>query len=103
MAGRPFQKEVVYNKHLPYADKLDEEADGLFAEIKRNLTSAVLLRELRPGVLFWSNRLEKYEKKLINSRHLHMFVSDVVQSGVCELCPAGLQLLALILSRMCNE
>ncbi|KAG7228067.1 hypothetical protein INR49_005689 [Caranx melampygus] len=45
------QKEIVYNGLLPYSDRLDREATELLAEIKANLSRAVLLRELWPGSL----------------------------------------------------
>lgn len=51
------QKEIVYNGLLPYAGRLDEEATELLAEIKANLSRAVLLRELWPGVAFWCRKL----------------------------------------------
>jgi len=51
------QKDLVYNKLLPYASELDAESRVWLAEIKGNLGRAVLLRELRPGCVFWLNRL----------------------------------------------
>lgn len=51
------QKELVYNGLLPYSDRLDREAADLLAEIKSNLSRAVLLRELWPGVAFWCKKL----------------------------------------------
>lgn len=51
------QKEIVYNDLLPYCDHLDREAAELLVEIKANLSRAVLLRELWPGVAFWSRKL----------------------------------------------
>uniref|UniRef100_A0A8C6U6I8 Proteasome activator subunit 4b n=1 Tax=Neogobius melanostomus TaxID=47308 RepID=A0A8C6U6I8_9GOBI len=56
------QKEIVYNALLPYADRLDSEADGLLAEIKANLSQAVLVRELWPGAAFWCRKLFSYLK-----------------------------------------
>ncbi|KAM6951408.1 proteasome activator complex subunit 4B [Aplochiton taeniatus] len=56
------QKEIVYNSLLPYADRLDREASELLADIKANLARAVLLRELWPGVSFWSRKLYSYLK-----------------------------------------
>lgn len=53
------QKENVYNKLLPYADKLDEESTELFANIKTNLVKSVLAREMRPGCALWTSRLHK--------------------------------------------
>ncbi|KAM7381432.1 hypothetical protein PAMA_012322 [Pampus argenteus] len=60
------QKEIVYNALLPYSDRLDREATELLAEIKANLSRAVLLRELWPGVAFWSRKL--FSKKELLSR-----------------------------------
>ncbi|KRT82951.1 hypothetical protein AMK59_4226 [Oryctes borbonicus] len=56
------QKENVYNKLLPYADKLDEESTKLFLDIKTNLIKSVLAREMRPGCALWTSRLNKYMK-----------------------------------------
>lgn len=53
------QKELAYNKVLPYADELDAESRVLFAEIKENLGRAVMLREIKPGCSIWSNKLYK--------------------------------------------
>jgi len=51
------QKDIVYNKLLPYADRLDAESNVMLAQIKGNLGRAVRLREIWPGVLFWTRRL----------------------------------------------
>lgn len=51
------QKDIVYNKLLPYADRLDEESNDILSKIKGNLGRAVQLRELWPGVLFWTRKL----------------------------------------------
>ncbi|XP_037609870.1 proteasome activator complex subunit 4B-like [Sebastes umbrosus] len=62
MAGFISQKEIVYNGLLPYSDRLDREATELLAEIKANLSRAVLLRELWPGVAFWARKLFSFLK-----------------------------------------
>ncbi|XP_077865747.1 proteasome activator complex subunit 4-like [Saccoglossus kowalevskii] len=54
------QKEIPYNKLLPYSDKLDDESNRFLSEVKANLGIAVQLRELRPGVLHWATRLSTY-------------------------------------------
>ncbi|XP_034049345.1 proteasome activator complex subunit 4B-like [Thalassophryne amazonica] len=56
------QKEIVYNNLLPYAERLQREATMLLEEIKANLSRAVLLRELWPGVAFWTRRLLNFLK-----------------------------------------
>ncbi|XP_026870024.2 proteasome activator complex subunit 4A isoform X2 [Electrophorus electricus] len=54
------QKDIVYNKLLPYAEKLDAESNEILAQIKGNLGRAVQIRELWPGVLFWTRKLSTY-------------------------------------------
>ncbi|XP_029305181.1 proteasome activator complex subunit 4A isoform X1 [Cottoperca gobio] len=54
------QKDIVYNKLLPYADRLDEESNDILSKIKGNLCRAVQLREIWPGVLFWTRKLSTY-------------------------------------------
>ncbi len=51
------QKDIVYNKLLPYADRLDDESNDILSKIKVNLGRAVQLREIWPGVLFWTRKL----------------------------------------------
>ncbi|EGV92976.1 Proteasome activator complex subunit 4 [Cricetulus griseus] len=53
-------KEIVYNKLLPYAERLDAESDLQLAQIKSNLGRAVQLQELWPGSLFWTRKLSTY-------------------------------------------
>uniref|UniRef100_A0A8C7K2J1 Proteasome activator subunit 4 n=1 Tax=Oncorhynchus kisutch TaxID=8019 RepID=A0A8C7K2J1_ONCKI len=54
------QKDIVYNKLLPYADILDDESNVILGQIKGNLGRAVQLREIWPGVLFWTRKLSTY-------------------------------------------
>ncbi|XP_053094465.1 proteasome activator complex subunit 4B isoform X1 [Pangasianodon hypophthalmus] len=54
------QKDIVYNKLLPYAEKLDGESNDILSRIKGNLGRAIQLRELWPGVLFWTRKLSTY-------------------------------------------
>ncbi|XP_068688324.1 proteasome activator complex subunit 4-like isoform X1 [Montipora foliosa] len=56
------QKEIVYNRFLPYKDQLDEESNKFLSEIKYNLGRAVIFKETSPGILYWSNRLTNYLK-----------------------------------------
>ena len=53
------QKEILYNRLLPYSENLDEESCQLFSAIKTNLAKAVCLCELRPGFVIWTSRLNK--------------------------------------------
>ncbi|RLU16905.1 hypothetical protein DMN91_010974 [Ooceraea biroi] len=54
------QKELIYNKLLPYTDELDAESRIWLTEIKANLGRAVMLRELKPGCIYWVNMLNVY-------------------------------------------
>ncbi|NXE38917.1 PSME4 protein, partial [Ptilorrhoa leucosticta] len=54
------QKEIVYNKLLPYGERLETEAARFLAHIKGNLARAVQLQELWPGGLFWTRKLSTY-------------------------------------------
>lgn len=54
------QKEVIYNKLLPYSSHIDSESTKWFQDIKANLGRALALREIRPGFVVWVSRLNKY-------------------------------------------
>lgn len=77
------QKTIVYNKHLPYRYSLDEEALKNLAEIKYNLSRAVLFQELVPGALIWFNRLDKYVQVLKINFKVKVFFSpeDQIRIG----------------------
>ena len=55
-----YQRESLYNHYLPYTSHLDTESDQWLEEIKLNLSRAVLLKDLRPGVVTWMSRLTGY-------------------------------------------
>ncbi|KAI0208909.1 Proteasome activator complex subunit 4A [Lamellibrachia satsuma] len=54
------QKELVYNRLLPYADKLDDESSEQLALIKANLGRAIQLRDLKIGATHWTCQLAKF-------------------------------------------
>ncbi|CAG0897570.1 unnamed protein product, partial [Darwinula stevensoni] len=56
------QREVVYNRFLPYSSELDDESNQLLSVIKANLGRSVMLREVRPGFVTWMVRLFRYVK-----------------------------------------
>jgi hypothetical protein len=62
------QKEVVYNKLLPYGGEggqdLDRESAEWFARIKANLARSVALGDVRPGFVTWVSRLCKWVSNL---------------------------------------
>lgn len=53
------QKEIEYNRLLPYNDQLNQESNKFLAEIKYNLSRAVVFKESNPGILYWSNQLSR--------------------------------------------
>lgn len=54
-----FLEQLHFNALLPYADKLDNEADALFARIKANFGRSVMLRRIKPDCMIWANMLNK--------------------------------------------
>lgn len=57
--GKP-KRNIIFNKFLPYADRLHDEAHAKLAQIKANLGKAVACRELKPGCYYWSTALSMY-------------------------------------------
>ena len=95
------QKEIVYNKILPYSGKtsvldflskfkneylgdVDKESTKWFADIKSNLGRAIALRELRPGMVTWISRLNKYIRMygLKFPKHDHISLIKLLMSFV---------------------
>jgi len=70
-----YQKELLYNHYLPYTSQLDHDSSTWLAQIKMNLSHAVLMRELRPGVVTWMSRLTAYVNlygfKFSKEDHVH--------------------------------
>ena len=54
------QKEIIYNTLLPYADRLDEESNFQFEEIKSQIGRAILLRDVKVAGIHWIGQLSKY-------------------------------------------
>lgn len=55
------QKEVIYNKLLPYSEKLDDDSVNMLKDIKGHLGKLIVLREMRPGCGIWVVKLQRYE------------------------------------------
>lgn len=58
---KKYQKSLPFNHLLPYSEHIDSEGDELFEDIKTNLSIAIQKRELWPGTLFWTNRLDRFD------------------------------------------
>lgn len=54
------QRINQFVKHLPNLDKIKENAQSELNQIKLNLAKSIVLNELRPGLMHWSNRLQTY-------------------------------------------
>ena len=56
-----YQKESLYNLYLPVpVTTLDQDSLAWLEEIKTNLAEAVVLRDLRPGLVTWLSRLSAF-------------------------------------------
>ncbi len=53
------QKMNPYIKYFPNFATIKIEAKNSFNEIKENLVRSVYFNETRPGILHWTNRLER--------------------------------------------
>lgn len=62
LTERKYQKKLLFNDHLPYAQFVEEEGNSLFEEIKTNLSLSIQKSELWPGTIFWTNRLARCER-----------------------------------------
>lgn len=69
-----FQNVNQFIKHLPYFDKLKQNAFDEYDLIKTNLSKSLLLNEIRPGLVHWTNRLQTYinEYGLFFTKHDHL-------------------------------
>ncbi|XP_075223188.1 proteasome activator complex subunit 4A-like isoform X2 [Lycorma delicatula] len=54
------QKEDVYNKLLPYSERLDDDSVNMLKEVKGHLGKLIILREMRPGCGMWVVKLQRY-------------------------------------------
>lgn len=55
-----FQYVNQFIKHLPYFNKIKANAFDELELIKTNLAKSVLLNEIRPGLVHWTNRLQTF-------------------------------------------
>ena len=59
------QREIQYNKFLPYCDKLDIESNEHLAVIKANLARTVLVQDVKIGATHWTAQLAKCVRRNI--------------------------------------
>ena len=79
----PHKMYSLYNMHFILGD-VDIESTKWFADIKANLGRAIALRELRPGVVTWVSRLNKYIRMygLKFPKHDHIALIKLLMSFV---------------------
>lgn len=60
--GFRVQKELWFNRHLPYADdqRMDAESQRLLEAIKRNMAKALVQKEMNPGLGICAAQLMRY-------------------------------------------
>ncbi|KAI6213761.1 hypothetical protein M3Y94_00189800 [Aphelenchoides besseyi] len=71
-----FQKDLWQIRLFPYADELRKNADEYFSYVKTGLARAVLHRDSRPGLVYWSLELQKflsfYGRRFTKKDHIHL-------------------------------
>jgi hypothetical protein len=70
-----YQNVNQFLKQLPYFDKIKSNALNEFERIRLNLSKTIVLNELRPGLVHWTNRLQTY----INEYGLFFKKEDHIQ------------------------
>lgn len=58
--GYRVQKELWFNRHLPYSDRIDDESEKLLELIKTNMAKALVHKEMNPGMGICSAQLMWY-------------------------------------------
>ena len=65
-----YQKELVYNKLLPYANLLHEESNNRLSVIKGFLGRSIQLQDFEVGTVHWVAQLSR----LVNKQHNNIVV-----------------------------
>ncbi|XP_068082035.1 proteasome activator complex subunit 4A [Anabrus simplex] len=104
------QSEVIFNKVLPYSDRIDVESQRLLNDIKENLGKALLLREIRPGAGIWADLLFRYVRvfglKFSKEDHLafiHVMYELVTLPGTPGLEPNLLNRFCMTLTTLLRK
>lgn len=51
------QAQILTNKYLPYADKIDSESNEMLASIKIELARVVCERDMNPGIGYLASKV----------------------------------------------
>ena len=77
-------QHTAFGSYVFILGDVDIESTKWFADIKANLGRAIALRELRPGVVTWVSRLNKYIRMygLKFPKHDHIALIKLLMSFV---------------------
>lgn len=96
--------ELYCNRYLPYAGALDEEALKMFNKIKLNLSKAIALGDINPGVEIYSNKVISYLKlyglKFSKDDHIILIQIYIQLIHLPDLEPSKLNLFCVILLKL---
>ena len=92
-----FQNVNQFLKHLPYFEKIKANTFAEFDRIRVNLAKALVLNEIRPGVVHWTNRLQtfinEYGLFFTKENHLQMIkifleiiFTENIDLAIVDLC-----------------
>ncbi len=91
------QKVDIFLQQLPNFDKIKANAFQAFEEINLNLSQCLIMNEIRPGFVHWTNRLIIYiheyglfftkqqHLKLINL-YIQMMLTPDIDLPIVDLC-----------------
>lgn len=51
------QAQILTNKYLPYADKIDNESNEMLKSIKNELARVVCERDMNPGIGYLASKI----------------------------------------------
>uniref|UniRef100_A0A1I7RNY6 Proteasome activator complex subunit 4 n=1 Tax=Bursaphelenchus xylophilus TaxID=6326 RepID=A0A1I7RNY6_BURXY len=71
-----YQKDMWQIRMFPYSEEMRQNADEYFTYVKTGLGRAVLHRNSRPGLVFWTQELNRflalYGRRFTKRDHIHM-------------------------------
>lgn len=83
------QKVDIYTQQLPYFNQIKKSGFKEFEEIKRNIAECIILNEIRPGLVHWTNRLiifiHEYGLFFTKEDHLkliHLYMSLMINPEI---------------------
>eukprot|EP00040_Diaphanoeca_grandis_P028219 m.163095 g.163095 ORF g.163095 m.163095 type:complete len:1879 (-) comp31279_c0_seq2:255-5891(-) len=97
----------VWNRHLPYASSIDEEAKENFDSICKGLAEVVGHRLLQPGLKFWCSRLtdhiQLYKYSFTHKQHVHLIKTLFSLFWLDDLDPTLQERISNVLRRLIKK